>query len=62
LKKKTDGVIRKVKIQSSHSNNLIQLADLVAGSIHRSFGKKGDKNSYRPIIKSREMKVQVWPY
>ena len=62
LKKKTDGVIRKVKIQSSHSNNLIQLADLVAGSIHRSFGKKIDKNSYRPIIKSREMKVQVWPY
>ena len=61
LKRKVGSSIRKVKIQSSHSNNLLQLADMVAGSIHRSLGQKGDKNAYRPIIKSREMRVQVWP-
>lgn len=62
LKRKTDGVIRKVKVQSSHSNNLIQLADMVAGSVHRSLSKKGDREAYRPIIKPREMRVQIWPY
>lgn len=62
LKKKTEGVIKKVKIQASHSNNLIQLADMIAGSVHRSFSKKGDREVYRPIIKPREIRVQVWPY
>lgn len=61
LKRKTGGVIRKVKMQSSHSNNLIQLADMIAGAVHRNFGNKGDKNVYRPIIRPREMRVQVWP-
>lgn len=61
LKRKTSGLIRKVKIQSSHSNNLLQLADMIAGAVHRSFSQKGDRNVYRPMIKAREMKVQVWP-
>lgn len=61
LRRKTDGLIRKVKIQSSHSNNLLQLADMIAGAVHRSFSQKGDRDVYRPIIKPREIKVQVWP-
>lgn len=61
LKKKVGTVIKKVKIQSSHSNNLIQLADMVVGSIHRSYGQKEDKRIYRSVIKPREIKVQVWP-
>lgn len=61
LKRRVGSLIRKVKIQSSHSNNLIQLADMVAGAVHRSFGRKGDRDLYRPIIKPREIKVQVWP-
>lgn len=62
LRRKIGGsLIRKVKMQSSHSNNLLQLADMIAGSIHRSFSKKGDREVYRPIIKPREIKVQVWP-
>lgn len=61
LKKKVGSLIKKVKIQSSHSNNLIQLTDMVAGSVHRTFGQKEDKDVYRPIIKPREIKVQVWP-
>lgn len=61
LKRKVGSLIRKVKIQSSHSNNLIQLADMIVGSIHRTYGQKGDKKVYRSIIKPREIKVQVWP-
>lgn len=61
LKKKVGIIIKKVKIQSSHLNNLIQLADMVVGSIHRSYGQKEDKRIYRSIIKPREIKVQVWP-
>lgn len=54
-------IIKKVKIQSSHANNLIQLADMVAGAIHRSLTKKDDKDVYRKIISSKEIYVQVWP-
>ena len=61
LKKKIGGSIKKVKMQSSHSNNLIQLADMIAVAIQRSLGQKGDRMVYRPIIKPREMRVQVWP-
>lgn len=61
LKRKTSGLIRKVKIQSSHSNHLLQLADMIAGAVHRNFSQKGDKDVYRPIIKPREIKVQMWP-
>jgi hypothetical protein len=55
-------VIRKVKSEHSHSNNLLQLADMVCGSVARSF-MRGKKNSriYRKIIGHRELNVQVWP-
>jgi hypothetical protein len=61
LRKKVGGGIRKVKIQASHSNNLIQLADMVAGAINRSLTDKDDKLLYRNCLKPREMNVQTWP-
>ena len=60
-KKVGTSVIKKIKIQSSHNNNLIQLADMIAGAINRSFSQKGDKDIYRKIIKSKEIYVQIWP-
>lgn len=60
-RKISTSIIKKVKIQSSHSNNLIQLADMIVGAIHRSFTNKKDKGIYRPIIKQKEIYVQVWP-
>ncbi len=56
-----EDMIKDVKIQTSHSNNLIQLADMVAGSINRSFTNKSDKDVYRAILKPREIRVQMWP-
>jgi len=65
LKKRTNDpqqrYIREVKLQNSLGNNLLQMADMVAGAIHRSFGEKPDANTYRGIIKHREVYVQLWP-
>lgn len=55
-------VIKKVKMQRSESNNLLQLADYIAGVINRSVvNTKKKSDSYRRIISHREMVVQVWP-
>jgi len=53
--------IRKVSMRDSSRNNLVQLADMVAGSINRSYGDKGDRSVYRGIVHHREMYVQKWP-
>ena len=60
-KKVGTSIIKKVKIQSSHTNNLIQLADMIAGAVYRSFTKKGDKDIYRKMLSAKEIYVQVWP-
>lgn len=54
--------IKKIKMQSSQQNNLLQLADYVAGSINRSINKKKvDSQKYREIISAHEIYIQIWP-
>ncbi|QQR78902.1 MAG: DUF3800 domain-containing protein [Candidatus Moraniibacteriota bacterium] len=54
--------IKKVRMQDSHRNNLVQLADMVAGAVTRSLNEgKKDKTDYRKIVQSREVYVQIWP-
>jgi hypothetical protein len=54
--------IRKVKIEKSHKNNLLQLADMIVGSIARYYRKdKADRFDYRGIVGRAEIGVQVWP-
>jgi hypothetical protein len=53
--------IKKVKINDSKKNNLLQLADMVCGAVARSFTSKKDDPPYRSLIKKREGYVQVWP-
>src|SRR3989338_10534715 len=51
--------IHKVKAQDSKRNNLLQLADMVAGSVARSLdGTKRNSKVYRGIIKPREIYVK----
>jgi len=55
--------IRRVKLQESGRNNLIQLADMVCGAVARSFKgrrRKGQRN-FRRVIAHREIYVQFWP-
>lgn len=55
-------LINKVKMQRSSSNNLLQLADYIAGAINRSVqNDKKYANEYRKLIAHREIYVQIWP-
>lgn len=54
--------IKKVKMQRSSGNNLIQLADYVASIICRSVQEGTEiKDSCRKLISHREIFVQFWP-
>lgn len=54
--------IKKVKMQDSSCNNLIQLADYVTGAINRSLHThKKDHDKFRKLISHREIYVQIWP-
>lgn len=54
--------IKKVKMQESKRNNLLQLADYVAGAINRSVSnKRKNKDKFRKMITKREIYVQIWP-
>jgi hypothetical protein len=53
--------IKKVKMEDSKKNNLLQLADMVCGAVARVYKKTDKDDSYRRIIKTREGYVQFWP-
>ncbi|MFZ5806901.1 MAG: DUF3800 domain-containing protein [Verrucomicrobiota bacterium] len=53
--------IKKVKVQDSKDNNLIQMTDMICGAIARSYSKKSDAMDYRKLISHREIFVQFWP-
>jgi hypothetical protein len=53
--------IRKVKLQDSDRNALLQLADMVCGAVARGYTKPAENNCYRKLISHREMQVQFWP-
>jgi hypothetical protein len=58
----TGSLLKKIKHQDSTRNNLIQLADMVSGSIYRSMlVSKKDRWEYRRIISAKSLRVQVWP-
>jgi len=54
--------IRKIKMEDSSQSNLLQLADMVAGAVARSFKDKADKHEYRQLIAGKESHIQLWPY
>lgn len=61
LQQKLDGKIRKFKIEDSQKNNLVQMADMIVGSIARSATGREDKNRYIKIIKPRELELRYYP-
>jgi len=54
-------IIRKVKMQHSRGNNLLQLADYIAGVINRVVQKKKKAEIYHRYIATKEMNIQIWP-
>ncbi len=55
--------IKKIKPAVSERNNLVQLADMVCGSIYRSMlVGKSDRLRYRGIIEGKALeRVRIWP-
>lgn len=54
--------VRRIKSEPSHSNNLLQLADMVCGAVARSFfDRKEHSQDYRMYIRARELETKVWP-
>lgn len=54
--------IKKLKAEPSHSNNLLQLADMICGAVARSFRyEKKNCEGYRKLISGHELEVGVWP-
>ena len=51
-----DFCIKKVKMQDSAKNNLLQLADMICGAVAKSF--KNDTEKYREIIIEKEVLVE----
>lgn len=55
-------LIKQVKMEPSHSNNLLQLADMICGAVNRSFDTtKVNRMEFRKLISHRELNLQVWP-
>ena len=53
--------IKKVKTQSSAKSNLLQLTDMIVGSVARAYSGKKDARVYRSLIAHREINVEVLP-
>jgi len=54
--------IRKVKMQDSKTNNLIQLVDMICGAVYHSIKIPSDKAfDFRRLIAHRELSAQMWP-
>lgn len=53
-------LIRSVKMEASHTNNLLQLCDYVAGIVNRKVQGKG-LDKYYPYIATKELNLQILP-
>lgn len=53
--------IKKVRIEDSKKNDLIQLADMVCGVVSRRVAKKNDFENYWLLIKDYNLRIQEWP-
>jgi hypothetical protein len=64
LKARTTGAngaacVRKVTMEASHSNNLLQVADMICGALNRSFTANDER--FRRLIRQPEKFVTEWP-
>jgi hypothetical protein len=55
-------MIRRIKSEPSHSNNLLQLADMICGAVARSYYRtKESSQTFRASIQAKEDAVRIWP-
>lgn len=49
--------VRRIKLQESHSNNLLQLADSVAGVVAREVSRREEGGRYAAVLRQHEVSV-----
>ncbi len=56
------GKIKKVKDGHSHTDNLLQLADMICGAVAKCYScDKTGRRKFRNKLRRKERRVQVWP-
>lgn len=53
--------VRKVIMQDSSENELIQLADMVCGAVRVRYGAEDQRAEFCELIRRRQLRVQTWP-
>jgi hypothetical protein len=53
--------IKKLKMEESHRNNLLQLADMVCGAVSRDINHPDEKCRFRRLIAHNQTGMQSWP-
>jgi len=53
--------IKEVKMEESHRNNLLQVADYIASWLNRKYSKNRKKTDFIKILNIKEINVQFWP-
>lgn len=53
--------IKEVKMEESHKNNLLQVADYIASWLNRKFVNNRKNNDFIKLLNIKEIEVQFWP-
>lgn len=53
--------IKKLRVEDSHRNNLLQMADMFCGAVARSLSGRKDAKHYLRMIAHREVSRRLWP-
>lgn len=54
-------VIRKLSLEDSHRNDLLQLADMACGAFARNLTRPEERNRFQRFIAANQMIAKVWP-
>lgn len=54
-------ILKRIKTEKSHSNNLLQLTDYVCGVVNRKIHNKKSWEEFYKFLSHKEIYVQVWP-
>lgn len=54
-------VIRKLALEDSHRNDLLQLADMACGAFARNLTRPEERNRFQRFIAANQMIAQRWP-
>lgn len=53
--------ISSVRAVDSHSENLLQMADMICGALNRYYSDKPDAREYLPLVAGHSARTRYWP-